>query len=208
MFQPPENKVVIRVVNKFIKAITNIQRLSAIQNNSTIDPSDFVTIVGEVVSLPKRISPKKEYEGFTTNDIYEGDKAIFSFQVIADIFWMMEEERAIFRNMVVYKGQEYFLADIKHIFGVIRGGDIYMINGYVMLEEYPKGIIILQNSSKKVKGTTTSKVMHIGNPKTNETMIDVQSGDEVLYSPFKPQHYQINGKPFIILRQNQILGRF
>lgn len=208
MFQPPENKVVIKVVNKFIKAITNIHKISSIQNDTTINPSDYVTICGEVVALPKRVTNDREHEGFTTNDIYVGDKAIFSFQVISDIVYKMEQEKVVYMNMVVYKGIEYFLADINLIFGVIRGGDIYMINGYVMLNEYPVGLIHLLNSSKKVKGTTSSKVMHIGNPRTHHTMIDVKSEDEVLYSPLKPQHYQINGKPFIILRQNQILGKF
>lgn len=208
MFQPPENKVVIRVVNKFIKAITNIHRITSVQNDTSINPSDYVTIVGEVVALPKKVTEDREHEGFSTNNIYVGDKAIFSFQVISDVVYKLELEKIVYLNMVVYKGIEYFLADVNLIFGVIRGGDIYMVNGYVMLEEYPVGIIHLQNSSKKVKGTTSSKVMHIGNPKTNQTMIDVKSGDEVLYSPFKPQHYQINEKPFIILRQNQILGKF
>lgn len=207
MFQPTENKVLVRVLSKHIQAVTNILRLSALQNNTTIDPADFVSITGEVIALPKIINGLG-YEGFTTDDIYEGDIAIFSYQVIYDLDYIAATEKVIYKNMVVYKGEEYFLADIRNIFGVIRGGDIYMVNGYVMLGEYPAGIIVLQNSSKKVKGTTHSTVMHIGKPKDGQPAIDVSSGDEVLFSPYKPQHYQINGKPFIILRQNQILGRF
>ncbi len=156
--------------------------------------------------MPKRIHGS-EYEGFTTDNIYVGDTAIFSYRVICDILYRVEEEKLEYNNMVVYKGIEYFLCDIKHVFGVIRGGDIYMVNGYVMLGEYPNGIIVLQNSSKKVKGTTSSEVMHIGNPRTNKLQIDVVSGDTALYSPFKPQHYHINFKPFIILRQDQIVGK-
>ena len=207
MLQPIENKVLVKVTNKYIQAVTDILRLSALQNNTSIDPADFVQIQGEIVALPKSISNNREYQGFTTNDIYEGDIAIFSYQVIYDILYKAETDEFKFRNLVYYEGQEYFMADIKHIFGVIRGGDIYMVNGYVMLAEYPNAIIVLQQSSKKVKGTTHSKIMHIGKPKEHKTMIDAASGDEVLYSPYYPQHYKINDKPFIILRQDQILGR-
>jgi co-chaperonin GroES (HSP10) len=206
MFQPIENKIVVQVVQKHTQAISNILRLSALQNNSTIDPADFVTITGEVMALPKRIHGTG-YEGFTTEDIHVGDIAIFSYQVVFDVLYRVETETVEYKNMAVYKGKEYFLADITNVFAVIRGGDIIMVNGYVMLSEYPAGIIVLQQSSKKVKGTTHSTVMHIGKPKSNATQIDVRGGDEVLFSPFKPQHYQVNGKPFIILRQNQILGR-
>ena len=207
MFQPTENKVVVKVTSKYIQAVTNVLRLSALQNNTSIDPAEFVNITGEVISLAKTNCAGREYEGVSTNDIYVGDVAIFSYQVIYDILYKAETDKFIFKNMVTYNGEEYFLADIRNIFGVIRGGDIYMINGYVMLEEYPRGIIMLQQSSKKVKGTTNSSVMHIGKPKTNQEPIDVASGDTVYFSPYHPQHYKINDKPFIILRQNQIFGR-
>lgn len=207
MFQPSENKIVIKVASKYIKHISDITRLSALQNNTSIDPADFVNITGEVVMLPKTISNKREYEGYSTNDIYVGDVAIFNYQVIYDMLYTKETDKFTFRNMVIYEGEEYFLADITKVFGVIRGGDIYMINGYVMLSEYPRGIIMLQQSSKKVKGTTNSEVMHIGKPRLNQTPIDVNSGDTVYFSPYHPQHYKIKDKPFIILRQNQIFGK-
>ncbi len=207
MFQPTENKILIKVSSKYIKVISDITRLSALENNTSVDISDYVQIQGEVVALPKRISQKPEYEGYSTNDIYEGDIAIFSYQVICDMTYNKETDKLKFKNMVMFQGEEYFLADIRNIFGVIRGGDIYMVNGYVMLSEYPKGIIMLQQSSKKIKGTTNSQVMHIGNPRTNHNRIPVEQNDTVYFSPYHPQHYKINDKPFIILRQNQILGK-
>ncbi len=207
MFQPPENKILVKVNSKYTKVISDITRLSAMENNTSIDMADYVSIQGDVVALPKRISNKPEYEGYSTNDIYEGDIAIFSYQVVFNMGYNKENDKVTFKNMVMYKGEEYFLADIRNIFGVIRGGDIYMVNGYVMLTEYPKGIIMLQQSSKKVKGTTNSQVMHIGKPRTHQNFIDVASGDTVYFSPYHPQHYKIGDKPFIILRQNQILGR-
>lgn len=206
MFQPTENKLVIKVASKHVKAITNIVKLSALQNNTTIDPADFVNITGEVVALPKRITNDIEHEGFSLQDIYEGDLAIFSYQVIYDILYKAATDKFEYRNMVTYKGEEYFLADITKVFGVVRGGDIIMVNGWVMLSEYPAGVIVMQQSSKKIRGTTRSEIMHIGKAKTNQTCIQAKQGETALFSPYKPQHYKINEKPFIILKQSQILG--
>jgi len=198
MFQPVSDKVVVKIPHKYIKQVSDIQRLSSLQNGSSIDPADYVEIRGEVVMLPKKISEDKKH--LSMSNIQVGDIAIFSYQVIYDILYKAETDKFEYRNMVTYNGEEYFLADISKIFAVVRDNEIIMINGWVMLEEYPKSIIVLQNQNKKVKGTVQSKVMYVEKNKS------LKSGDTVLYSPFKPQHYQINGKPFIILKKSHILG--
>jgi len=205
MLQPPNDKVVIRVKDKYVQHMSNILRLSSLENNTSIDPADFVSITGEVVSLPKSVSQKNK--GFSIEDIKIGDIAIFSYQVIYDIIYKAETDKLEFRNMITVNDKEFFLADITKIFGVIRDEEIIMINGWVMLTEYPKSVIIMQNQSKKVKGTVQSEILNIGKPKTKETPIDAKKGDTVCFSPYKPQHYNINKKEFIILRQNQILGK-
>ena len=205
MFQPPNDKVVVKVKDKYTQKMSNILRLASLQNNTSIDPADFVNIVGEVVSLPKSIS--KQNEGFSTKGIKVGDMAIFSYQVIYDIILKAETDKLEFRNMITYHGEEYFLADITLIFAVIRNEEIKMINGWVMLNEYKKSVILMQNQNKKTKGTVTSDILYINDSKENDAAINVNSGEIVYFSPYRPQHYHINGKPFIILRQNQILGK-
>lgn len=206
MFQSAENKIVVRVASKYIHNITNITRLSALQEGASIDMGDFVQIVGEVMSIPKTIKESREYEGYSLDNIQVGDTAIFSYQVIQETIFIEDEDKIIYKNMVVYEGKEYFLVDITRLFGVIRGGNIIMLNGYVMLSEYPQNILLLQNQSKKAKGTVMSEVLYIGNPKTTESQLDIKQGDNVCFSPFYPQHYQINNKKFIILQQNHIFG--
>jgi len=197
MFQPAHDKIVVKVASKHVQNITDILRLSALQNNTSIDPADFVNITGEVIQLPKKVSN----EVFLMDNIKVGDMAIFSYQVIYDILYKAETDKFEYRNMVTYNGEEYFLADIAKIFAVIRNKEIMMINGWVMLTEYPKSIIVMQNQNKKAKGTVESQIMYI-EPKSG-----LKSGDNVLFSPFKPQHYQINDKPFIILKKSHILGK-
>jgi co-chaperonin GroES (HSP10) len=206
MFQPAENKVVVKVATKYIHNITNITRLSALQQGASIDMGDLVQIVGEIVSLPKQIKEAKEYVGYSLDNIKVGDTGIFSYQVIQDTTYIEDEDKVIYKNMIVYEGQEYFLVDITRLFGVIRDGNIIMLNGYVMLSEYPQNILLLQNQSKKAKGTVISEILYIGNPKTTELELSLQQGDNVCFSPFYPQHYQINNKKFIILQQNHIFG--
>jgi len=205
MIQSPCDKVLVKVKDKYTQKMSNILRLASLQNNTSIDPADFVNIVGEVVSLPKSISPFNE--GFSTKGINVGDMAIFSYQVIYDIILKAETDKLEFRNMITYNGEEYFLADITLIFAVIRDEEIKMINGWVMLNEYKKSVILMQNQNKKTKGTVTSDILFINDSKSNEKAINVNNGALVYFSPYRPQHYHINGKPFIILRQNQILGK-
>jgi len=197
MLHPIENKVLVKVTSKYIQAVSDILRLSALQNNTSIDPADFVTIRGEVVMLPKKIS--EENKGWSMDNIKVGDLAIFSYQVIYDIIYKIETDTFEYVNMVKYKGVEYFLVDIKHVFAVVRDERVVMQNGWVMATEYPQSLIITKNANKKEKGTVSSVVMH----KTK----GFNTGEEILYSPFKPQHYQINDKPFIILKRSHILGK-
>jgi len=199
MIQPPNDKVVIKVNSKYIQHMSNILRLSSLENNSSVDPADFVSIVGDVVSLPKTINKK----GLAFDGLSVGDVAIFSYQVIYDIIMKEGTDKLVFRNMVDYHGTEYFLADISKIFGYIRNEQITMINDWVMLTEYPKSVIVMQNQNKKTKGTVTSKIISI----QENNSLNLKETDEVMFSPFKPQHYQINKKPFIILKKQHILGK-
>ena len=200
MIQPIYDSILVRIPSKHIKLVSDIQRLSSLQNGSSIDPADFVTIRGEVVMLPKKISEANK--AFSMDNIKVGDLAIFSYQVIYDIIYKIETDTFEYVNMVKYKGEEYFLADISLIFAVVRDEKVIMQNGWVMLSEYPTSLIISKNLGKKEKGTVQSDILH-----TQRLPYNLHQGDKVLFSPFKPQHYQINQKPFIILKRSHILGK-
>lgn len=206
MFQPIQNKILVKVNHTFTKNATDIQRLAALENNTTIDPADYVTICGEIVALPKTISNTKEYEGYSLDGIFVGDTAIFSYQVIYNLQYYAEQDKIVYKNEIIYEGQRYFQVDISLLFGVIQGGQIKMLNGWVMLDEYPASLIVLDNQSKKMRGTVTSEINYIGSSRKHEKTIRAKRGDLAYFSPFYPQHYQINGKRFIILPQKHILG--
>src|SRR5574343_816799 len=116
-----------------------------------------------------------------------------------------ETDEPKFRNRMWYGDKEYFMADIRKIFGVIRGEEIIMLNGYVMTTQFEESRIILPQHMRKIKHAARAQVMHIGHPKSGVPSIDAEMGDWVYFNPFKAQKYTINEKKFCILNQDQIL---
>lgn len=207
MIQAPENKVIVYPKTKYTKYITDIMKRSSIQNGATVDPADIVNITGEIISVPKTISSSKDYEGYTTDNIQIGDVGIFSYKVIYDLYIKQEHGEPIFRNQINYNGKEYFSCDIRNLFAVIRDGEIIMLNGFVMLEEYEAKRIILPANLKNQKDATCSAILYIGENRSHLPKIHAFPKDLVFYNSNKAQHYQINEKKFIILQQDRILGR-
>lgn len=207
MLFTPTNNVIVKVKTKYIGNISKLLQLSAIQNGSSVDSTDLVNIMGEVVGLPISISDKIGHVGYTAENIEVGDTAIFSFSVIHDYTIPAPDADPIYRNRFFYKGEEYFLADINKIFGVIKNGEIIMVNGYVMAGEFTTSQIIIPNSLKKIRKAADSVVMHYNHSKTNEKPIDIKNGDKVFFNSLTAQKYQINNKPFSILQQNKIFGK-
>jgi co-chaperonin GroES (HSP10) len=203
----PANKLIVYPKSRFAKNISDLMKRASIENGATVDPSDCVNITGEIISLPDYISPTNDYKGFSTKDLKVGDVAIFSFRVIYDYVIKKEGEEPVLKNSIVTNDKEYFLCDIRHVFGVIRDGQIIMVNGWVMLDEFEPSKIILSASLKKQKNATASRILYIGSSRTHLKKIDAQPGDMVFYNSMKAQHYQINDKKFIILPQNLILGK-
>lgn len=205
MIQAAIDTVFVKVRYTSTRPITDVARLVAMQHNTSIDLSDLITITGEVVSIPKKVSNKREYKGFSTKHIEVGDTAIFSYLVVGNI--KQVEEDFIHKNEVFYNGEKYFSTNITDIFAVIKGEEIVMLNGYVMLTDFTPSRLILPQHMRRLKQATKSKVISIGYPKNNSTSIKVKQGDNVFFNPFLAQRYKINDKPFVILQQDKILGK-
>lgn len=206
MLIAPLDNVLIKVKTKYISNITTLLKRSAIQNNASVDPLDYVNITGEVVSIPKAITKRFDYEGFSLENIKIGDIAIFSYHVIGEQ-WITEDSKIEYKNRIWYDGEEYFACNIMDLFGVIRNGEVIMLNGYVMATTFPEKKIIVAATSKKEKGVVSSVVMNIGCPKSNKKSIDAKQGDTIYFNPMIAQKYQINDKPFIILSQHHIMAK-
>lgn len=207
MFQAPFNNIIVKPKTKYVKHISDLLKIASIENGSSVDPVDYVNIVGEVISIPKEISKDKYHEGYSLDNIRVGDTAIFRFDVIYDLVQVEPDAEPIYRNRMMFRGEEYFVCDIVKLFGVIRDGEIIMLNGYAMITDVVVSNLILPASLKKIKGANKAQLQHIGYNKPNEVRAEVSQGEWVYFSPLKVQKYEIANKKFCIIRQNQILGK-
>lgn len=206
MIQTPNNNVIVKVKSKYTDSVSKIRQLSSIQNLSSVDPSDLVNIRGEVVSIPKSIMSEIDYEGYSLNNIKVGDTAIFSYRVIFNL-GATHTDIPVFKNRIWYKGEEFFLCDIRNLFAVGRGEEIIMLNGYVMTTEFEESKIVLPQYMRRIKGCVKAQVIHIGESKTNTNSLKIYQNDTVCFNPFIAQKYQIKDKKFCIISQNHILGK-
>lgn len=206
MIQAPHNNIIVKVKSKYTDSVSKIRQLSSIQNLSSVDPSDLVNIRGEVVSIPKSIINERDYEGYSLNNIKVGDNAIFSYKVIFDLD-ATHTDVPVFKNRIWYKGEEFFLCDIRNLFAVGRGEEIIMLNGYVMTTEFEESKIVLPQYMRRIKGCVKAQVIHIGESKTNTNLVKIYQNDTVCFNPFIAQKYQIKDKKFCIISQNHILGK-
>lgn len=207
MIQSAANDVIVKIPTKYINNFSSIMKTAAIENNSSVHLEDLVNIKGKVVSLPRVITQDRTHESFTTNDIRVGDTAIFSFLVVYEFYQKEHMGEPLYKNLITYKGEEYWKVDITRVYAVIRDEKIIMVNGYVMAKPFPEDKIVLQAGSKKTRGSKSSELMHIGYPRLGAKCIEAKDGDTIYYNPMKAAKYQINDKPFIILQQHQVLGR-
>lgn len=206
----PQDKIIVTITSKYIKDFGSLTKRLSIGDGTSVHLEDFAQILGTVYSLPKELSKKNIENGYSMDEIKVGDQVIFAFNVVFDFYQKNPKDpdsETLYRNRMSYNAKEYWLADITKIFGIIRDGQIIMINGFVMAMPYSEDRIFLQPGSKRTKVCKSSDVMHIGNPRTHLKQISVQQGDVIYYSSKKTQKYQINDKPFIILSQQQVLGK-
>lgn len=205
MLQSPFNNVLLKINGIFVKQYGAVAKTSAMYSQaSDINSADMVNCVGEVVSIPLMITEKTHgFKGFSTKDIRIGDTAIYRYDVIHS--FTSDNQR--FKNMFWYRGKEYWAASIQTIFGVIRRGEIIMINGYCMLEKYNNPVnIILPHNMKNIDGIGSAVLTNIGNNLTHLENVDAEPGDTVYFNPQKLQKYEIGKKKFGILSQSQLLG--
>jgi co-chaperonin GroES (HSP10) len=203
MFQSTLNNIIVKIETRYIRNFTKILNLAAIQNLTSIEKADYVNIVGTVVSVPLEISTwKREYRGYSADDVMVGDTVVFSHNVIFDFVQKSPEADPIFKNSFWYKNNEYWRCNILELYAVVRDGEIRMQNGFVMVEnimEEPR--IYLPQHLRRKANIGTGIVTQI------QDNGFIHRGDTVFYNQSHLRTYQINEKPFGILKIEQILGK-
>jgi len=204
MLKSPVNSLIVTIDTKYIADLSNMIKRANLNPQTQINPADYVQLIGSIVSFPRTIIERNDYEGFSCKDIRVGDKAIFSHNVVFS-FTEQVGGTATYKNMFWFRGQEYWKVDIQQLYAVIRNEQIIMVNGYCMVEEMSEpSQIVVPAKMKKILRTSTATLTGIGNPLEGQERISAERGDIVHYNPNKVITYQIKGKKFGILKQNQI----
>lgn len=170
--------------------------------DTVYNPQNHVTLRGKIVSLPKTIIKRIDYEGFSTKDLQVGDEVIFRYDVVFAYEGQPKNDSIRYKNEVFWKGQSYWRCDILKCFARVRDGVTTPINGYVICEPFEEpSRIIVSHKLKSIPRTVTSKITHIGNPLSHMAPIDAKVGDTICFDPKKVQQYG----EYVVMRQNQVL---
>lgn len=202
MIQAAKNNYFIKVKSAYTKNATDILRLSAIQNQSSVFIEDFAQIVGEVVSIPCIVDMK----GFSGEGIRVGDTVVIRYDVIHD-FAIKPDGENYFRNLLFIKGEQLWKASIDKIFAVIRDNEIFMINGYVMLQDFQEPLIYVKASARRARKAKIGHIMQIGFPQKGLMPISAHVNDNVYFDANKTSKYRIGDKKFRIITQQNIFGK-
>jgi len=207
MIISPQDKLIVSITSKYTKDFGSLTKRLSIGDATSVHIEDFAQIIGKVVSLPKELSQKNIDNGYSMDGIEVGDTIIFAFNVVFDFYQKEPDGEPIYRNRIRFDTKDYWLADITKVFGIIRGEKVIMVNGFVMATPFKDDLIFTQPQNRRSRVSKHSDVMWVGSPRTNQKPIDIKQGDTIFYNPKKTQKYQINDKPFIILTQQQVLGK-
>lgn len=204
MIQAPQNNILVKIGNTFIRQVSDIMRVASSEaGNTKLNPADLAQIVGTVISVPRGCKDRPGVVGYSAKDIRPGDTLVFRY----DVVYSFDTKRKKWRNMFYFNDQEFWICDIIKAFFVIRDEAIIMLNGYCMVEgiaDPPQ--IVLPESMRNISEIGTAVLTHIGRPLEGKTPISTRQGDTVYFIPKRVQRYEIKGRPFGILRQQDIMG--
>lgn len=200
------NHLILQLARPYQEDLYNAIRMSNIDPGSQVNEADYATISGKIIAVPRTICNRRDYNGFSTDDIRVGDTAIFSY-VVVHSFQESQTGDATFANEFRIGRYCYWRCELTQVFGVVRGGEILMKNGYVMVEEVKKPTIFQMPTETKVQeNATLTKIIAIGSNTVGKATIDAHAGDTIAVNYKKCSPYKLNGKTFSIVKQKDILA--
>jgi len=179
MIQAAENYVLTAIEKKHQDIVNGLFI------DTTWEPEEHVTLEGIVISPPARV--KSDYHRTITGNVKEGDKIFFSYSIVFDKALQPKEDTPVYKNMVLYEGEEYWKVEMGEIFCVISGGAYKMVTSNVLIEPIDE---------------ESGTVIGMPNIKLSCNMRDV-----VCFEPKFVQKYKILGKEHYILPSRRIIAK-
>lgn len=202
MIQAPINDLIVKIES------THRDKIGHIYIDTKFDPTEHATIVGKVHSIPRYVvQDRPDYKGYSTKNVQIGDTVIMRYDVTSMYKEQKPNEAPTYKHYFMYRGEHFWRAAIIKCFAVIRGLDMIMLNGYLMTElPPPPPRIFVPGHHKNMIRAVGVVVRYAGNPLEGVDDIGAKPGDTVFVNPTVIQTYQVNGKPFCIVKQSQVLG--
>jgi hypothetical protein len=209
MFVAPLNTVYATLEKKFYDTITFDSGVQLYRDTS-FHPEEYTMLQATVISVPKAIMKRPDYAGMSI-DLRPGDTILIRYDVVYSYVKQPDRDTPIYKNVLLYKGNEYWKVDLQKIFGVIRDNRIDMINGYVCCDPLAEdqgdyGVLIRPEHYRMTERDDTMRIKYIGKPLGDQPMLSVQEGDVIHCLPGVAQRYEINLQHFYIIKQSHILG--
>lgn len=208
----PYNNVIVQLLKKHQDEILFDSGIKLYQDTS-FHPEEHVTLHGTVVSVPNKILQRPDYQGYQIS-VKKGDEILFRYDVVFSYAKQADRDTPVYKNLLYYDFQEYWLCDLQKIFAVKTGDHYSMQNGYVLLtpiietkNDTYSDLIIRPESAKTVFRKDKAIIKYIGDPLTHQPRLSVQPGDTVYFDAQYVQEYRIGTEVFFILKQSHLLAK-
>lgn len=121
-----------------------------------------------------------------------------------------------YQNCLPLEDGDLWAVDYQEAFAVLRGHELIMIGGHVLLEhpggkldrgEYEGALEIWGEGQRKVKRDVRAKVVAIGTPLIGKKQVSISPGETAIVDVMTAQEYNFWGKEYLLVRQPQILAK-
>lgn len=195
MIQAPENYVLVEIEKKFQ------DEQGGFLIDTTWHPEEFATVEGVVISAPVRMvsDPHRTVVSFVKN----GDHIFFSYGVIFEYDLQPDNDTPVYRNLVTYKGKEYWRVQIGDIFCKIDNDRIEMVTDHVLIDPYqPKQKSYAAVYLPEVDFRETGHV--VSAPPGKSFGVD----DLICFESRFVQQYHVFGKVHFVIPSRRVLAKF
>lgn len=163
-------------------------------------PEWHVTIEGDVVETPERLSDQYFETRGIDLVVQKGDKIYFNYLVVDP------------SNEVKVGDETYYKVDYPAIFAYKRDGIMTMVGAWTFVEPYVEkkekvGSIFLPEMSKTETHTDMGRIFRIGKPLRHEPDLGLTDGDVVLFIKSAAFTNQIDGREVYVMKQDCIRAK-
>jgi len=127
MVKCPINRLLVKIDKKYQDKEGNLFI------DTTWNPEEFATLKGVVAGIPDRVDAAY-YKGAIDAVAKIGDEVWFSYGVVYDYKIQVDGDTPVYKNLVQYNGEEYWLVNYEEVFCVVSDGKMMMPTQFVLLE--------------------------------------------------------------------------